>query len=186
MTSNVDWDAVRQRLDAIGRAVERSGRVAAERAQQVLEERARALARAPAEPTTADTIALVTFEMDGELAGVEATAVVEICRFTDVTVVPGAKPPVHGVAGWRGELLTLLDLRRASSAGSDPDATHWGAVLHDGANRFALLVDALRGLTHVPRHALQVPGPRAAPYVRAVTRDPMVVIDAAHLLRLYQ
>jgi purine-binding chemotaxis protein CheW len=152
----------------------------------VLVERARVLARPPAEPDAADTIALVTFEVNGELTGVEATSVVEICRFMGVAIVPGARPPVFGVAGWRGELLTLLDLRRASPAGPGADATHWAAVLREGAYRFGLLIDQARGLTHMPRDALQTPGPSAASYVRAVTRDPMVVIDAAELLRLYR
>ena len=186
MAGSVDWEAVHRRLDAIGHALDSSGRPAAERAQRVLEERARVLARAPAEPGEADTIALVTFEVNGELAGVEATSVVEICRFTVVAVVPGARPPIYGVAGWRGELLTLLDLRRAPPAGSGADARQWAAVLREGAYRFGLLIDQVRGLTHMPRHALQTPGARAASYVRAVTRDPMVVIDAAELLRLYR
>ncbi|HEX9581034.1 MAG TPA: chemotaxis protein CheW [Gemmatimonadales bacterium] len=184
----VDWAALRRRVEAAGAAIGGGAAPSPEQARQLLEDRARALARAPDPVRTGDTIELVTFAVADEVYGIESAYVLEVFRLVDLSPLPGAEPPVSGLTTWRGELLAILDLRRVLGLPTTP--------LHDlnrvvvlGAERaaFGLLADEVRGL--VSRPAAEV---RALPegiaadreYLRGITDDAILVLQANTLLEL--
>ena len=87
----IDWAEVRQRLARAGAALEEALHPSPERAHAVLEERARALARAPAaRAAEAPGLLVVTFALGGEHYALEARHVREVSRLTDCTPLPGA------------------------------------------------------------------------------------------------
>lgn len=183
----VDWAGIRQRVEAAGRAVAGETAASPERVRQVLEERARVLARPAAPPPAGDTLELITFVLADELYALESRYVVEVFRLADLSPLPGARPPVFGVTAWRGELLTILDLRPmlGLSVGALNDLNRV-IVLGEERPAFGVLADAVRELVNLPASAVRDPPEGVAAereYVRGVTGDAVLVLDAKELLR---
>ena len=184
----VDWEAVRARLETIGGDGRAVG--AADDARAVLERRAKVLARPvdSAEPRGARTDGLV-FAIAGERYAIEAAALVAVFKLTELALLPGARPPVRGVAAWRGQLLTIVDLR--PSLGLEQGALHdLGYVVVVGARApaFGILADAVHEIVSLPTSRV---GPGSLPAAtrkgrlsRGVTEDALIVLDTAALLNL--
>ena len=184
----VDWDEIRRRMETAGRALAGATDTSAEGVRELLEERARALARPAAPPPAGDTLELLTFALANEVYAVESRYVAAVFRLTGLSPLPGAEPPVFGVTAWRGELLTILDLR-ATLGLSVAALNDLSRVIVIGEDRPAcgILADAVHELIRLPAAEVRQPPERAAAqreYLRGVTADAVLVLDAEHLLRL--
>jgi purine-binding chemotaxis protein CheW len=185
----VNWAEIGQRVDAVGQELtpaqaERSP----ERARALLEARARILAL-PADPAaTGERLELVGFSLANEIYALESRYVVQVFRLLDLTPLPGAEPPVFGVTAWRGDLLTILDLRPV--LGLPVTALNdLGRVIVVGAERaeFGVLADAVLEMQSVPASELGPPGAgqgKPPEYLRGITRDAVLVLDGSRLLGL--
>ena len=118
----------------------------------------------------------------------EAAHVREVFRLAEFAPLPGAEPPVFGVTAWRGDLLLLLDIRRALglSATALNDLRHV-VVLDAGARSVGILVDEVVGLATI--HATDVRqttgrNGAAREVVRGVTSDALIVLEPIALLRV--
>jgi purine-binding chemotaxis protein CheW len=157
------------------------------RVQEILEQRARALARAPAEGAPGDTVRLLVIEVGPERYGVELDRVREVSRTAVPSPVPGAPPEWAGLVNLRGNLHWVLNLRRY--LGLEPgEAQGSGSLVlaTAGGYTIGLLSDALPALGLV--HSDDV---RPAPagwngshkgIIRGVTPDLVSVLDLGGLL----
>jgi len=158
-------------------------------ARAVLEERARRLARPPAPPAPADTLEVITFALANETYAVESRYVVAVFKLSDLSALPGAEPPLFGVTAWRGELLTILDLRAALGL-SVAALNDLSRVIVVGEDRpvFGILADAMRELVTLPAAEVRDPPEGIAArreYLRGVTADAVLVLEATKLLQLH-
>ena len=134
-----------------------------EHARQVLDERARALARPVEEESAAAVVEVLTFTLGRRSYGVESRHVREVVRGTDLFRVAGAPTAVLGVVNVRGQILPVADLRRLLGAPS-PEAVGGRLVVLDGTGPpVVLLVDEVHDLVSVPAADLVPPGPEAGP-----------------------
>lgn len=158
---------------------------AAER--ELLERRARALARPPAAPAIR-TIELVTFALGGETYGIESRYVVEVLRPTEVSRLPGAEPPLSGITTWRGSLLNVVDLRPILGISTgEMDSLCRLVVLGEDRPAFGMLADKVYDLLAVLPSAVLVPPEgvgRNREYLQGVTSDAVIVLAADKLLAL--
>lgn len=180
----VDWAALRQRLDAATRAT--SAGDGTSDAAQVLADRARRLAQPLAAPDPKETREIVSFRLARETYGIAADLVQEICRVTTLAPLPGAAPPIAGLTTWRGDLLLVLDLRRVLGLPAHAlDDLRQMVVIDTPAGTAALLTDEVIGIVKVAPEELDaaVMPEQARARIRGVTRDAMIVLDAAALLR---
>jgi purine-binding chemotaxis protein CheW len=185
----VDWAAVRERLEHAQAATEGALRLSAERAREVLDERARALARAPAEERSAgETVEVVRFALADERYALEAKYVRGIARLTDFTPVPGTPEFILGVTSLRGEILAVVDLRRFFEV-KTKGLTDLSRLIILGLERaeFGVLADAAQDVVSLPVEELLEPPESVAgvgkEYVKGVTKDALIVLDAAVLLK---
>lgn len=185
----LDWAEIRGRVETAGHAVAGETAASPERVHQVLEARARALAR-PAAPTPpGDTLELITFALANEVYALESRYVWALFRLGDLSPLPGAEPPVFGVTAWRGGLLTILDLRPMLNL-SAAALNDLSRVIVLGTDRpaFGVLADAARELVRLPASAVRVPpeglGARRE-YLRGITGDALLVLEAQRLLHLH-
>lgn len=167
-----------------------AGATAAGGDRQVLEERARRLARPVDPPPAADTVSVITFGLANETYAVEARYVLQVFRLTGLAPLPGAQTMVSGVTSWRGGLLTVLDLRPALgvSVAALSDLSRV-IVMGDQRLAFGILADAVLDLVTVPRAAIRTPPAGVAAsrdLLRGVTGDAVLVLDAEALLRLHR
>jgi len=155
----------------------------------LLEERARVLARPVASPLAGDALELMTFALANEVYAVESRYVAAVFQLIALSPLPGAEPPVFGVTAWRGELLTILDLRAALglSVTTLNDLSRV-IVLGEARPAFGVLVDAVRELVTLPASEVRDPPEGVAAkreYLRGVTAEAVLVLDAGVLLRLH-
>jgi purine-binding chemotaxis protein CheW len=163
--------------------------VTSEPVRALLDERARLLARPVAAAVTAD-VELVTFALASERYALESRYVVEVLRLADLALLPGAQPPVIGVTAWRGGLLTILDLRPLLGVANEA-LNDLGRVIVLGESHAVLgiLADAVQDLIGVAASAIREPPQGVAvrrEYLRGVTGEALLVLDAGKLLRLLE
>jgi chemotaxis signal transduction protein len=149
---------------------------------RLLESRARSLARRVRTDVREDAVDVVVFTLSGEACALELRHLRHVLPAQQLALLPGAEPPLVALAGWRGELIAVIDLARVLgvSAGAPTERRHL-LVVGEGAP-IALLVDDLSALTSIaPSAVAAAEGERA--FVRGVTADAVLVLDGAELIR---
>jgi purine-binding chemotaxis protein CheW len=184
----VGWNAARDRLGRAVAAAEATLTPSHERIKQVMDERARVLARAVVrDKVSDDQIEVLVFTLANERYAIETRFTREVIRIADFTPVPGTPEFLVGIANVRGEILPLIDLRKilgVSSVGlhdlscvivHGEEHAEFG-VLADTADQVtALSIDDILGVAD--------PGSRMdRDCVRGITSDALIVIDGAALL----
>ena len=152
--------------------------------RDVLEFRARQLARVPPEPPRAgEVLELVGVVLAGERYGIESQFVREVARLTRFTPVPGTPPFVVGVTNLRGEILALFDLRHLLGLAVGLTDLSRIVVLGERRREFGLLADSASEILYVPGHSLaQTEMAWGRAYVRGVTPDGVIVLSGETLL----
>ena len=184
----VDWPALRRRLDEAVAALGREGELDAETTRSILAQRAAKLAQPRIPDSTADTYQVVTFQLGSETCALDAELVLNVFRLGGLALLPGAPAAVHGVTMWRGEVLTLLDLRGLLGI-STAALTDLGRVIVVGRTRaaFGFLADSVHGVRVIGRdevHASRAPAGTRAGLVKGITSDALLVLDGEEVLSL--
>ena len=147
--------------------------LAADALRAKLEERARALAVRPDGDAPgaehADRTEFMVFRRGSERFGLPLADVVEISRHARVTPLAGAAAPVVGLAGWRGRVLTVIDLN--PGAGSEGDHL---VVVGTGRAAFAVLADELEDAR--PLCADPQAGEHRVPFATGITTDAITLL----------
>jgi purine-binding chemotaxis protein CheW len=143
VSSRLDWEAARRRLEAARLALDEELSPADEHA--LLAERARTLSL-PHEPrlATASENDVVVFSLCGERFAVDAGHVIEAFELDAPTPVPGTPERLVGVVNHRGNVLGVFDLRGllVADGSRDGELTHAVAVDADGLT-FAIAAEAI-------------------------------------------
>ncbi|HUQ46388.1 MAG TPA: chemotaxis protein CheW [Gemmatimonadaceae bacterium] len=173
---------------AAGSAVASDATSTGEGDRAVLADRARALAQPDSPPLPTDAFAVVCVRMGREQYGFEAAHVLEVVALAELAPLPGAQLPVFAVTAWRGELLLLLDIRRALglSATALNDLRHV-VVLEGPGSPVGILVDEVLGMTTLGSSEVRELGSRrgaAREFVRGVTSDALIVLETSALWRM--
>ncbi len=152
----------------------------------VLRARARALARRD-EEAAEESIEVLAFRLAHETYAMETTFVREVCLLAELAPVPCTPEHIAGLINLRGQILTVVDVRRLLSL-PDEDAGGPGQVIvvRHGALEAGILADAIVGIGDVPADRLEQALPAAqgpeARYVKGVIADGRILLDAAALL----
>lgn len=189
MTSRprIDWNAVRGRLARAQSKIEQAFAPPPDETRRILKGRAAALAATPAVNATGDALELVDFALAQEMWGVESAYVREIGPLVDLTPLPCTPPFVLGIMNLRGEIVSVLDIRQFFDlpARGLTDLNRV-IVLRSGEMTFGILADTILGVSHTPLADIQPAPPALAGirerYLKGVTRDRKVVLDAVKLL----
>ena len=186
-TGEIDWRQVRAR---VAKAFEASsGEGSAERAREVLVERARRLALAAEAPERpADALELLPFRLGREHYAIETRYAREVVRLSGFTAVPSTEDFLLGVTNLRGEIVPVFDLMLFFGFASQGlmDRAH---VIVVGAEtvEFAIIADTVQAVAQFPAASLLADAPfegkRGGECVRGVTRDAMIVLDGAALIK---
>ncbi len=186
-TGEIDWSEVRTRVaQAFGRS---NGESAPERVREVLAERARRLAVAAEPPeAAAEALELLPFRLGREHYAIETRYAREVVRLTGFTTVPGTEDFLLGVANLRGEIVPVFDLMRFFGFASQGLLDRSRVILvGDEEVAFGIIADSVEAVTRLPMEALVADaafeGERGGECIRGVTRDAVIVLDGAALLK---
>jgi purine-binding chemotaxis protein CheW len=184
-----DWQKIKNRLAASRVTAEATPAQSADRAQTLLEQRARALARVPDQaPAAGSLLEVVTFSLGSERYALQTRDVREVLRCKEVTRLPGAPAFLMGIFSLRGQFVALLDLRKFFGLPT-PAATAQSRTLILGQERheFGLLADAVHEVASLRMDELHEPPGSVAgitrEYLRGITADSLILLDGDALLK---
>ncbi len=156
--------------------------------QDVLHARAQALARESEQAQIVEPrLEVVEFLLAYENYAIETAYIREVCPVHDLTPVPCTPSVVCGIINLRGQILAVLDIKQLFDL---PEKglidRHHVIVLHAEQKEVGILVDAIRGVRVVRQSELQSSLPtltgRCAEYLRGVTSERLIVLDALRVL----
>ncbi len=184
----VNWRAVERRMQAARSAIEHVGAPTPEETQRILKARARALAQKPV-PTEAagECIEVVEFLLAGEHYAIESQYIQEVYPLENLTPLPCTPAFVLGIVNVRGEILSVIDIRRFFDL-PQQGLTDLSKVIivRSQEMEIGILADAILGARSIARADIQASLPTLTgireDYLTGVTRERVVILDAAKLL----
>ncbi len=185
---SIDWDEVHRRLQVAREAIEREADPSEQVREAVLLDRARLLARSLDDGATAEEwLEVVCFELAHETYGLESALVHEVVPLKELTPLPCVPAFVRGIINVRGHIVSVIDIKTFFGL-PERGITDLNRVLilRQGRMEFGILADRILGAERVALSDLQtglatLTGVRAE-YLRGVTPDRRVILDATRLL----
>ena len=183
----VDWERIHRQIEVMRTAAEQGWAPSAEEARKILKDRAQALARKPQPNAAGESLEILEFRLAYESYAIEACFVREVCPLKDFTPVPCTPPFVLGIVNVRGQILSVIDLKKffelPEKGLSDLNKV---IIAHNRDVEFGILADAVAGVRAIPVAEIQPPLPTLTgirqEYLKGVTRERLVVLDGAKLL----
>jgi len=154
----------------------------------LLKTRARALAQEPPAAGAAQGLLEVTeFRLAAETYALASAFVREVQPLKDYTPLPGVPPFVLGLINVRGQILSVVDLKKFFSLpGKSLSELDKVIIIRNDSMEFGLLADAVLGTRALPLDAVQAAPPTVtgigAEYLKGVTREGVIVLDAEKIL----
>lgn len=186
-SSSVDWNDIKRRLDRLRATIESGWQLEPERSAAILAARAQQLAQPLADAAAAQQqFELLEFSLAREHYGIASDYVREVYPLTELTPVPCTPPFVLGIANVRGEIISIIDLRKffglPASGITDLNKV---IVLEGFGMTFGIVVDFIVEVRAIARDDLLPPATISgisAPYLLGITAQRMAVIDVEKLL----
>ena len=183
-----DWAEIRRRIDAIRCAIKQGFAPSPKQERGILHTRAQELAREPnAGVSASETLEAVEFDLASERYAFPLAQVREVSLLRELTPVPCTPAFVLGIINVRGEIRTVIDLKKFFDL---PDAgiTQLNKIIliQNGEMQLGILADAIRGVRRIPLGEMQPALPTLtnirADYLLGITSDRLVVLDPLKIL----
>jgi len=185
----VDWEAAHRRMEQAERALSGADSSPADRAREVLESRARELARVPADGESAGkTVEVLCFLLAREHYALELRYVHEVFRLSALTPLPHAPAFLMGITNLRGAIYPLVDLRRLFGVPVQGLSDLSRVVLIGAVQpELGILADEAQSVLTLREAELREPPATVAgigrEFLRGVTDDALIVLDGQRLLQ---
>lgn len=184
----IDWATLYQQLQTTQAAIAQAQTPTAEATQQILRTRARQLALEPPETTHyRPCVAVVEFCLASEVYCIELASVREILPLKDLTPVPCTPPFVLGLINLRGQLLSVIDIKKFFQL-PEKGLTELNKVIVVSIEGFeiGLLADAVLGVKAISLSEIQpsvhlFTGVQAE-FLKGVTRERAILLDIQRLV----
>jgi purine-binding chemotaxis protein CheW len=162
--------------------------VKAESKKDILRQRAKALARVPQrEEDAREMIDAVEFGIAGETWAIETAFVREVYPLKDLTTLPNMPAFIYGIINVRGQIVSVMDIKKLFALkGKGLADLHQVMIARHGGIEVGILVDEVIGLRSINPTELGPPlstmTGSGAEYVRGVTKEALILIDAGTML----
>lgn len=183
----IDWTEIHRRLAAADSAALRAWMPDGEETGRILKARAQALAQQPSGEDMTERIEVVEFMLAYETYAIESRFVREVYPLENLTPLPGTPAFVLGIVNVRGEILSVIDLKKFFDL-PEKGLTDLNKliVLDSGSMRFGILADVIVGVRLIPLADIQPSLPTLTgireDYLRGITAERIVVLDAEKLI----
>lgn len=185
---SIDWRQVHDHIETARLALEHGLAKTREEKIEILKVRARTLSQERKEKESdTEYIEVVEFSLAYEEYAIESSYVREVYPMKELTPVPGAPPFVVGIINVRGQILSVIDIKKFFDL-PEKGLTDLNKVIiiHDNTMEFGILADVVLGTRRIMLREIQqsLPGFTGirAQYLKGVTRERLVVLDAGKLL----
>ena len=183
----IDWQEVHRWLEAARTTLESGFVPSAEEKHKILKTRARALAQEAEREKPGDYLDILEFTLAYETYAIESTCVREIYPLAEITPLPGTPPFLLGIVNIRGHILCVIDLKKFFEL-PEKGITDLNKIIiiTDGNVEFGILADAILGIHKLAVEEIETELPTLtgirARYLKGVTRERLVVLDADKIL----
>lgn len=130
-----------------------------------------------------DSVPVLVFRLGEQACGVDLADVVEVVAAIPIAAVPGAPPYIAGVIPLHGEIRPVLNLRHMLGLPASGGAPPYLLLLRLGASLAALAADRAESVRLVGGDEVLAAGgtngSAPSPYVRAWTRDAVLLLNTA-------
>lgn len=181
----VDWDKLRQRLEAARIAV--ISEPTPDEKKAILRKRAKLLARQPLQEKTGGGLDVLEFLLSYETYAIEMRWVAETYPLKDLTPLPCTPLFVAGIINVRGRILSVIDIRKFFDLPEKGLADlNKVIIVHNEEMEFGILADEILGTRTIPLSEVQPPLPTLTgireEYLKGVTRERTAILDGSKLL----
>jgi len=182
------WGEIHRRLKVAQTVLERGWTPTVEERERTLRTRAAALAREPEKgPAPGENLEVVEFLLAEERYAIETRYVREVYPLKALTVLPGTPPFVLGIINVRGQILSVIDIKKFFDLPAKGlTDLNKAIILRADAMELGILADQILGVRSMARRDIQPPLPTLTgirqEYLKGVGRDRLVVLEAARLL----
>jgi len=173
----IDWDAARQQLAQAESALQKALGADAARIEEVYRRR---------EAEMAKPINVLVFSLEPETYGLPIAELTEVLPFTRCTPVPRAAAEIAGVINLRGELRSVIDLRRLLSVPAVVEEPGDCILMFkNGNDAVGLKVGRVEKVQMIREDELASPegsdAGGSSSYFKGLSPDKVIVLDAAAL-----
>jgi purine-binding chemotaxis protein CheW len=109
---------------------------------------------------TGDEEQIVSFKLGREVFGIKVAQVREIGKVEDITRVPKLPGYIEGVMNLRGQITTVIDLKKRFGIAQDEEGFSSQSriiIAEVGDNQIGLIVDAVEDVMRVPKQSIVAP-----------------------------
>jgi purine-binding chemotaxis protein CheW len=184
-----DWSEVHRRLETSRSAMQRRLTPSIEERRTILRARARSLAQERKEDKELpqSPLEVVEFLLASEHYGIELTNIREIHALSEFTPVPGTPAFVLGLTNVRGQILSLIDIKKLFDLpGRGLTDLNKVIVVRTQQMELGILADAVLGVRTIAPSEFQTSLPTLtgirAEYLKGITKDPLVILDVEKIL----
>ncbi len=187
-TSNIDWENVHSRLDAVRERLEKGWNITEQEKEQILSARTKDLAvKLNFKPLSKEYLEVVEFTLAEERYGIEQKFIDEVYELKELTRLPCTPPFILGVMNVRGKILTVMDIKKLFEL---PDKgladLNKVIIIHAYGINTGILADAISGVRSVPVSGIQTALPThtgiRGEYMKGVTGDQLIILNMENIL----
>lgn len=184
----VDWIEINRKVNSLEESLNNLSNISPEEKRSVLKKRAKALAVEKTEELARNEyIDIVKFSLASEIYGIEKRYIREVHSLIDFTVLPGVPPFVLGIINVRGQIISVIDLKKFFNLPEKGiGELNKVIIINNERIEFGILADIVHGSFSIAIHDIQtIPDPSSgigAGYLRGVTNDHSIILDAETIL----
>ena len=182
------WSEVYGRLNGIRDMIQKGLAPTGEEKTKILRARARSLALEPLKKDAVETsLEVVEFLLAHERYAIETVCVREVYPLKELTPLPCTPSFVLGVANVRGEILSIIDIKKFFEL-PEKGITDLNKIIivHNGEIELGILADVMLGVRSIPSKRIQPSLPTLTgireEYLKGVTDERVVILDAEKIL----
>lgn len=185
----VNWNRIYQELDIVRRNHTTDFSLDEAAQKQQLLARADLLARQPAESAdSGEQLEVLTFRLGDEVFAIELDYIQTVYPPTKVTPVPCTPSFIQGIIHVHGKLYSVINLRKFFEIAAHSTANTQAIIILHNHNRdeLAVSIDEIITMRSIAlteiQPALSAANSIRVDYIRGITNDPLVIIDAPRIL----
>lgn len=184
----MDWTGTRCKVGSLQATIETDFAPTPQTDREILKARAKVWAQEP-EPAEveSDWLEVVEFDLAGEAYALPLAQVREVSLLKELTPVPCTPPFILGIINLRGELRTVIDLKKFFDL-PEKGITDLNKIImiQNEEMQLGILADSVRTVRRIRIADLQPALPTmtgiSADYLRGMTSDRLVVLDSGKIL----
>ncbi len=184
----VESSSIQNSMDVSRETKSCSAAPGAEEKRSILKSRAHELARETEKAVEGrNFIDIIEFRLAYENYGIESSFVREVYPLSNFTPVPGTPPFVLGIVNVRGQILSVVDLKKFFSLPEKGlGELNKVIIIRNELMEFGILADIIVGSRSISLDAMQAAPPTitgiGAEYLKGICEERLIILDAEKIL----